>query len=170
MLRVGLTALTLALTGCAMPKREMPVYNISVPFDEAAAAIVLKTGSNTIKGNAFLRQRGGGVVTCAGSDVMLWAATGYAEQRALALYGNTAGGFNPGIQYRFEPDEPKLSVLTRKSICDSQGNFTFEGLADGAYYVATRVAWHTGASTEGGFVARRVAVAGGKQVAVVLSQ
>lgn len=46
----------------------------------------LARGDGEIRGNAFMMQRGGGVVTCAGNEVYLIPHNDYAAERLGALY------------------------------------------------------------------------------------
>lgn len=56
------------LAGCATYAAPAPVA-ITTPFDREAHAPYYLSGTGSIHGQAFLRQQGGGVVTCAGSPI-----------------------------------------------------------------------------------------------------
>jgi hypothetical protein len=131
----------------------------------------MEPGGNIVKGNGFMRQQGGGVVTCAGSTVTLVPATAYADERAAALYGivNERRASTSNVMLRFEPDYPAYKTLVKQTMCDAQGNFTFERVADGTFYVTTFVNWKVGASQQGAALAIRVVVAGGQTTSVVIS-
>lgn len=169
LLLAGVAALT---TGCAVapPPTAPSVYPIHAPFDEREARTMLERGTNTIKGNGFARQRGGGVVTCAGSTVFLVPATGYARERFRNMYGNEEGGpLRISGSYRFEPDPPQYRQLTRVTKCDAQGDFQFDQVADGDFYVVTGVVWQVGYSPQGGQVMQRVSVKDGQIATAVLA-
>jgi hypothetical protein len=167
---LALAALATMLIGCAAPTSPFaPVFEISASFDAAHARRLLQEGSNSVKGNAFMRQRGGGVVTCAGQAVRLVPATQYARQRFFALYGSNESGSQRGQRYRFNPDPPEYYANTREQKCDSQGNFLFERVADGEFFVATQITWQVGYSAEGGNLMQRVAVSGGKTVSIIMA-
>jgi hypothetical protein len=154
--------------GCAAPPR--PTLNISAPFDIAAAERMLQEGPNTVKGNGFMRQQGGGVVTCAGQTVNLVPATAYATERVRALYDSTERGVNRGARnYTFVPDHPDYFKYVLSTRCDAQGNFVFERVADGEFYLNTLVYWRVGSSEQGGQLMQRVSVRGGQSVSVVLA-
>ncbi|MGL4711601.1 MAG: hypothetical protein ACRCWP_03290, partial [Shewanella sp.] len=88
-LKLGLAAVFLILlAGCASP-----TVKLNTQFDAAEAKKLMEKGNNAIEGNAFLRQRGGGVVTCSGMTVQLVPATAYATERALSYFGTTENGF-----------------------------------------------------------------------------
>jgi len=164
-------ALTLiaGLIGCAVPTQR--TVTITAPWDEAAADKLLQPGANTIKGNGFMRQRGGGVVTCAGEDARLIPGTAYAAERIRVLYGSTESGHNSGHRSpAFDPSPTTYTTKIRTTRCDSQGNFTFEGVADGSFFVQVSVRWMAGDSPQGGNLMHRVQLTGGKSVSVVLAK
>ena len=170
MKRYGRFLLLLVLAGCATPQGSpLPTLEITAPFDAAAAKLLLADGTNIVKGNAFMRQQGGGVVTCAGQTVHLIPATPYASQRAMALYNSTERGMNSRRKFRFIPDPPEYYTTVRTSRCDSQGNFVFERVADGDFYVNTRVAWQVASTQQGGQLMHRVSVRGGQTVSLVIA-
>ena len=63
----------------------------TVDFNKEAASIINQKGKATVSGQACLKQSGGGVVTCAGSEVTLFPVTEYAKQRITAIYGTENG-------------------------------------------------------------------------------
>lgn len=159
---VGL-AVALALCGCATQR----IVALPDTFDEVQAAAMLAPGKNTIKGSAVMRQRGGGVVTCAGLAVRLIPATQYAKQRMAQIYGST----NFARQsVRFEPESPGYNAAIRSSVCNAQGFFSFESLSDGEFFITTVVAWQVGYAVEGGALMARVAVAGGETKEITLAR
>lgn len=167
-MRLTLSAvLVLAIAGCATaPQR--PAFVISTPFNEEEAGDLLKPGTNTIKGNAFMRQRGGGVVTCAGSEVRLVPATAYARHRMVAIYGTTEGGSSN--QPVMLPEAPSAYFTnTRAARCDSSGNFLFDKVADGDFFVTTTVSWTVGNSRQGGNMMARAIVRGGETRSLVMA-
>jgi hypothetical protein len=160
------------LAGCAAPMQPT-TWRIAQPFDADQARALLQPGPNTIKGNGFIRQRGGGVVTCAGSQVRLIPLTEYAKQRLTYLYGSGmytgVALWRPGESVVFEPDPPAYAELTRITRCDGQGNFVFDRVADGEFFVSTVVTWVVASQPQGGSLITRVRVSGGVVESVVLS-
>ena len=163
--------LVLSLGGCiASGPALLPSYEITSPFDAAQAERQMEDGLNSIKGNAFMRQQGGGVVTCAGQTVRLVPATHYAKQRFFALFGTFEGGVNRERKnFRFVPDAPNYHTNTKTTKCDSQGNFTFEKIADGEFYVTTIVAWQAGNAPQGGGIMQKITVRGGQNQSIVMA-
>lgn len=174
MFRAAAMALsTASLVGCAGvpgPVVTLPAVTIAAPFDRDQAAAGLARGTNTITGNAFMRQQGGGVVTCAGFEVSLVPATRYATQRFQILYGNDQAGSNPGRNIRFDPDPPEYYTLARMTKCDAQGNFRFDEVADGDYLAQTSVGWMVAGRRQGGNLFQRVHVSGGRTERLVLTR
>lgn len=158
------------LCGCVAQQRNVVLQS---RFDKEEAEQAMKPGKNKIIGNAFVRQMGGGVVTCAGNDVGLVPVTKYSNERLLAIYGNTGEGFVDTYNANnvsFTPDEHDYHVLRKKTACDSQGNFEFENLADGEYFIVTSAVWYVGSSPQGGALLKRVFVNGGETKKIVMSR
>lgn len=158
------------VTGCAVPMKPLPPkIHIAAPYDSVQASLLLRDGANTLKGNAFMRQRGGGVVTCAGKAVILVPATAYARERIEFLYRGKESGATVFREVWFEPDPPEYVQNTKQTKCDSQGNFLFERVADGEFFVTTSVNWQVGYSNEGGSLVAKVVLKNGQTSSVILS-
>ena len=167
--KLALTAyMATALAGCAMPQQK-PI-SLRAPFNVGEAAALTKPGVNIVSGSALIRQNGGGVVTCAGLPIVLVPQTAYATERVKAIYGNTTRGYNP-ITRRlvFTPDPSTYMQMTRETLCDAQGNFTFPDVADGSFYVISVINWTVANSPQGGSLMQFVSVSGGQSQQVVLS-
>lgn len=156
------------ITACATTEPQIVSLNSS--WDSAKAAHIDKDGTNSVKGNAFMRQQGGGVVTCAGSTVTLIPATPYAVERLTQLYGAGDSGFNSIRNFRFVPDPYEYQAMTRRTTCDSQGNFQFERVPDGDYFVVTSVTWVVGYAQQGGNLMQRVRLMNAARPAIVMSR
>jgi len=163
---VALLVVLLVFAGCAAIR---PTVNLNSPFDHAAAMAQLEEGNNTITGSAVVRQKGGGVVTCAGADISLIPATPYANERMMHIYGTRDRGYSPSGAPKFEPDYPEYYQATRTVVGDAQGMFEFDNVKDGEYYVITVITWAVGYSRQGGALMSRVVVQGGETKKVVLS-
>lgn len=161
----------LVLAGCAQPVQQLGprVVPIATPYDQAEATALLVPGTATIQGSAFLRQRGGGVVTCAGSVVRLIPATAYARARATALYGPTQSGIAREA-LKFDPDPAAYETTLRTTKCDAQGKFSFENVAAGAFLVQTLVTWRVGAAMQGGALMQTSITEPGKVSTVLLTE
>jgi hypothetical protein len=161
--------LSFSISAC-MPRRELQEYRVRAPFDEAMAKTLLLPGTGTIKGNAFLRQNGGGVVTCAGSTVSLIPATGYAKERMMMIYGSYESGYTQSAEFKFHDDNNSYFVHTRTTKCDSQGNFEFGNVAAGEFYVSTIVSWTVGYARQGGALMHKYTITDGRVSTEVLTQ
>ena len=166
----------LAAAGCASPSKVF----INSKFDTGEANNLLAAGKNTVKGSALIRQMAGGVVTCAGLPVTLIPATAYADERLPKTFVprtfmvNDSGfmSFRIADSYPapiFIPDEPQYPQLTRNSICDAQGFFKFDQLADGSFYIWTTVQWYVDKDKQGGVLLKRVSVKNGETKEIVLA-
>ena len=130
----------LCLMGCNLAPVSNPIVTTS-QFDASEVAYIHDHGANTIKGQAFLRQRNGNVVTCAGHVVLLIPIGTYSAERFGNLYGTTTRAAQ-GIA-RLDEADPDYARYTRETICNAQGDFQFDNVADGRYFIATRVLWET---------------------------
>lgn len=161
-----------ALSGCVSnPPQKV---NVSSLFDAAETKRLLDSGPNVIRGSALIRQRGGGVVSCAGMEVALVPATSYASERILALYGSTEKGFNSaglgGRRVQFENEPLEYRQLQKKVTCDAQGFFKFDQVANGSFFVTAVITWKVNDYfLEGGALMQRLSVAGGETKEIVLA-
>ena len=97
-----------------------------------------------VEGDGFLRQRGGGVVTCAGSEVWLLRLT---EEERAGLLGSMIllGG---DLRGRFRDKSDPFAT----AVCGVDGRFIFDNVPHGTYGVVTTVEWLAGDETQGGDV------------------
>ena len=160
----------LLLAGCAT----VAPQTVAATFDPAEVAWFNRTGSNAIEGNAVMRTVGGEVRTCAGGDANLIPVSTYADERMLKMFGNTSGGLlSARTGFSWSSTDPRYKAASRTVTCDSLGNFRFDRLPDGDYYVTARVVWGVPnqyfTSWQGGYVMRRVTLRGGETMRLVLS-
>lgn len=161
--------LIIALSGCVSNP-----LTVSSSFDIAETKRLLQSGSNMIRGSALIRQRGGGVVSCAGMEVALIPVTPYSSERISALYGSTEKGFNSaglgGRRISFENEPPEYRKLQKKVLCDAQGFFKFDQVANGSFFVASVITWKVNDYFfEGGALMQRVTLTGGETKEIVLA-
>lgn len=163
-----LTSVTFAaVVGCVPAPQKMMLYTT---LDTKEAAIVNIKGDADIVGNAFMRQNGGAVVTCAGTEVSLIPATSYADERMLTIYGNTDKGYRSIYRPISTVNNVDYNKFQRKTTCDSQGKFHFAEVSFGTYYVVTGVKWLAGGENpQGGALMARIKVAPASKNEVVLS-
>lgn len=167
-MRLAILAAVLLLAGCATaPSQPITIY---AQFDAAEAAAMMAPGKNTITGSALIRQQGGGIVTCAGNPVLLIPATTYARERMAAIYGSGSIA-RVGSGKTFTPDPPLYTTTSRQTMCNAQGFFKFEDVADGQFFLVTRILWTAGRynTQQGGFVMGRATVSGSRTVEVTMT-
>ena len=163
----------LAITGCfqIVYDETNPPIQLSSQFDSVAAKKLLVDGTNTIQGNAIVRPQGGGVVTCAGSKVSLVPVTDYATERMRHIYkSDQRGYYSPPLpNFLCEPNTPEYHTQQKTQVCDAQGNFAFENVADGEFYLTATVVWMVEYKWNGGYLMQRVKLSGGENRKIVLT-
>jgi len=161
----------LILSGCA-PKEIVLQHKFDA---ELTRSLFSKEGNNVINGNGFIRQNGGGVVTCSGSTVLLIPKTPYSSDRVRTMFGNTERGYRMyflGVapEFNFSEDPREYERMMKNETCDSQGNFTFNKIGDGAYFLITEVLWTVGQySSQGGALLKSVNVSSGETKKIILT-
>jgi hypothetical protein len=159
--------LAIALTGCAIPNQNPPLPRM--PFPEAEYSTLPKsgTGTATVRGQAFLKTRGGDVKTAAGNQVFLNPVTSY----SIEWYEKS-----------YLPNRPIQDADTRvvnyipTQIADGSGHFVFKNVPAGEYFVSTNVTWeaptgYQGAlQVQGGRVAKRIKVSATEEVEVIVTK
>jgi hypothetical protein len=153
--------------GCVPPT----IMQLSVaPVDMEMATAMLQPGTGLLKGSALLRQRGGGVVTCAGNDVHLIPATESVTRemrrifRAESGYVPRGGDAIMGGGTLVNPPTPN-----RRGICNAQGSFTFDRVRAGRWHVMTTVIWSVGDNYQGGTLLTTFDLVEGGEAEVVLT-
>ena len=139
-------------------------------FNPRAVAWSTGTGNNALSGTAILATNTGETKTCAGLEIRLVPDAPYTRDRISLLYGTTDEGFVDAAEARrvqAHSDaavDPAYKRSHKVALCDAKGRFAFANLPDGSYYVLAPVVWPTrgGKSTDGGFMMRRVSLAGGE--------
>ncbi|MGL4439158.1 MAG: hypothetical protein ACRCUE_07800 [Bosea sp. (in: a-proteobacteria)] len=138
-------------------------------FEPKPAEAALQPGTNSIKGSAFMRKRAGTIVPAAGEIVYLIPATPYAEERFAKLFPR--GKLNPILTSRSaDVTDPDYARLMRTTKGDKAGNFTFENVKAGSWFISTRVSWHEPRADlpSGGAIYDRIEIKGQDQVVDVI--
>lgn len=162
------TGLLISLAGCQTQQIQItPLVN---QFNVSEAQYINVSGNNSIHAQAFLRTNGGSVVTCAGYEVQLIPATKYAGERLSHIYGSGNYANTHRISsVKFQNTESDYLKYRKVTTCDAQGSFSFEGLADGNYYVIALVLWKVGNANQGGGLMHDFFVKGGEKINLVLT-
>ena len=149
--------LLLLLSGCYITTE---TYKLSNSFSSPEVSWINDKGDATIMGQAFLNQKGGGVVTCAGKTISLIPKTPYSSERMNKIYGSLNDGYRNYYagDIIFEPSAPQFYYnYQRKTTCDAQGNFKFKNvLGDREYFIVTDVTWEIDYTVQGGYLMLRV--------------
>jgi hypothetical protein len=156
------------MAGCVVYQpvatRPIPMTNA---FDPKEAQHMLRRGTNTVKGSAHIRREGGDLATCAGMEVALIPATEYAVERTRIQYNSGYVGYLPAVapsasNPRPTPatTDPEYVQISRTVTCDAKGDFTFQDVAEGSFFIITSVVWRDGFNTHGGTLMRRVDLEG----------
>jgi hypothetical protein len=149
-------AIALTVSAC-VPREKTP----AVAFSAAVNEPYLKVGTGAVEGQAFLRQRGGGVVRCSGEPVLLFPATPFFRE----VVKNAKQGYRPGgIKL-----DPKFKGLARQSVCDSDGKFAFRSLPPGSWFVLTQVKWQVGYANQGGDLIKEISTSPHRTTTVILA-
>jgi hypothetical protein len=124
-------------------------------------------GNSSVSGSAFIRQNGGGIVSCAGYVANLIPKSAYSNERISYLFGNLTRGYNT---YRdIDTADSRYIADIRTTICDVDGKFKFTNLPDGVYYLTTTVSWNVANSAQGGRLFQKVDLKSGGNLEVVLT-
>jgi hypothetical protein len=155
-----------AVAACAPVVMQMYL----APADVERASALLAAGTGTVGGSALMRQRGGGVVTCAGNEVFLVPATESASAEVRRLFGGDQGYVRRGGTELsggtlVVPPDPN-----RTTTCNAQGFFTFPNVRSGKWYVMTTIVWMVGSEYQGGTLLGSTVLGEGQEAEVVLSQ
>jgi hypothetical protein len=149
MRHVAFALVGLGLTGCAI---EAATYTMTTPFREQDFTPYAGKGTGSVHGQAFLKTVGGDVKTCAGNEVVLMPATSYNEEKLQ----------NSAWKKKLVGDDPAAIKYSRRTICDAEGKFTFDGVPRATWYLLTGVSWGVpteyGINPQGGTLVQKVDV------------
>jgi hypothetical protein len=151
------------LTSCAVDRRTaVPQVVEPIRFNDAEHLPYFQAGTALITGQGFLRQRAGGVVTCAGAKVALLPDTPFFRSILNAVLHGQA------------PDAAVLPNLAasgfpREGQCDAQGSFRFRNVPAGQWLVVTEVRWRVQGREQGGSLVRSVLVPSSGEVNAMLT-
>lgn len=153
--RLSLAA-CLIVAGC---ETTTPPPPLTAPFDAGALAFIHTPGTASIEGQAFARQRGGGVVTAAGEEIILIPATDFTRQLTERMQAGAPSA----------DDAAKVKTFQRTTVADADGRFKFTGLAPGSYIVLVTIRWMAGDYAQGGGMKQEVAVTSGQAASIIMA-
>ena len=107
---------------------------MTTPFDESELQPYSKNGTSTISGQAFQKTNGGDVKFGAGNEVSLIPVTSYTTEMAQAWRNRSWPGDPPQTN-------PQLQKYVRQVVADGNGNFEFQNVPAGNYYVVCPIFW-----------------------------
>lgn len=167
---ISLIIISFLLSGCYLTTEN---YQIKSSFSSPDVSWISEEGDATITGQAFLNQKGGGVVTCAGKQVNLIPKTTYSSERINKIYGSLSKGYKDyyAVNIVFEPSTPQnYYTYQRKTICDAQGNFKFKNVpSNKEYFIITVVTWEIDYTVQGGDLMLSVKPKSGETLEVILN-
>ncbi len=110
--------------------------------------------------------------TCAGAEAQLVPASPFATAMMRTVFGNATRGYvtiasSPPYPRTIPPDFPRS---IRRVACSPSGEYRFEGVPAGTYYLFANVVWREGdeAMPRGGALMRRIDVHEQTELRVVL--
>jgi len=139
-----------------------PHIFIDTPYRAADFGWSVQKGSNGIRGSS---PKG---YSCAGASVGLTPDGPYSRERIVKLYGSAVRADRPVSDIRSKTignDNADLARFVRRSRCDAQGRFSFDGLPDGGYFLIAQVS----GGPEPLALMRHVVLRGGDVEAVALT-
>ncbi len=167
-----IAAAALALVACA-DERPTPRIHTRQAFNPDVVAWSKAVGPNSVSGTAMFTTVAGDSRPCANIPVRLVPDSQYARQRFLEHYGSDVAGRTSGPDFNAYGPEKFDNVyldMGKTASCNPQGSFTFDGVADGTWYVVSTMVWpgSSASHTQGRSMFKRVEVRGGQAVAVTL--
>ena len=153
------------IIGCAapqQPREELKVVWVDrIPWDKAELDKISREGSNTVKIQAFTKTVGG--ESRYASTILLRRVepltTQWMELTVLGI------GPNNGLSLLKPYEDQKEyenyldnSELYYRGEADANGNYIFEDVPNGEYYVIGWLYWKVGDEPQGGYVAKKIKV------------
>lgn len=173
-LAVAAIALSI-VSGCALqPQQEPQVFSVPAMYNSSEMAWSKKDGSATLEGGAVMRTRGGDAKSCAGTKVYLIPYSVYGMQRLSRIYGNDERAFLNVSDFQrrrviVQPDFPEYRADAREQVCDTLGNFKFDKVPAGKWWIQTQVLWQVGNLNQGGMLLQAVELKDGESKRVILT-
>jgi hypothetical protein len=145
-------------------------------FDLDEVKFVREAGTATVHGTAALKLKDGSAKGCAGFPVELLPVAKYSNERILRTYRSNEHGqvLLEDHPPKFTPDTKEYHEYLLKAVCDERGEFRFEKVPAGDYYVMVFIIWDVtqdGATRkQGGAVMHRIQVKAGATLPLKLGE
>ena len=165
------------LAGCATDQgpASRPVAGAAAPAANAAyrsSDFAWSTVAGKAQINGQVAYKAGNVAfSCAASGVVLTPDTPWVQSRMMILYKSTESAALPAdeVRRRTPPERSQdYSAFVKRAKCGPAGDFSFQGLPRGTWYVITVVRPVSGAASPEIAMMRRVTVRDGQSVNVRL--
>lgn len=154
-------------------KHIIPRKEIIKTFNEEEAKNIFLSGNNTITGSVYYGDTKNGnnnTNTCTGVSIHLLPDTEYTKERFIFITGSEYDGYGlisevPGLS-KLNP----LSLKYRQTVkCNNNGNFEFENISDGSFYLLTSYQKNNQEKSSG-MIMKKVFVSNGETKNVLLSK
>lgn len=174
--RLGLSAAAVLMVSACATEGAGPMGPMAPPAPSTSAfrtsdfAWSTAPGSGRIDGQLSYRPMGK-VHSCAAAGVLLTPDTPWVRSRMNILYSATDKAVLPAdeVRRRTPPERSQdYSSFVRRTACDAQGRFSFNGLPDGTWYVITVARPVPAGSGPDMAIMRRVTTKGSKVVNISL--
>ena len=145
------------------PREKLKVVWVDrIPWDKAELDKISKEGSNTVKIQAFTRTVGGDTRYASGSIILRRVEPLATQWMDVNIRGI---GPNNGFSWLKPYEDQKEfegymnnSKLFFEGEADADGNYIFEDVPNGEYYVMGRIYWEVGNKPQGGLVTKKIKV------------
>ena len=146
------------VTGCTT------THEMVTPFNESDYQPFAGKGTATIAGQVFLKPAGGNVRFGAGDTVSLIPVTPYTTEAMTASRSDES----PSL-------DPRLQKYIRRVVADGDGDFEFQNIPPGSYYIQCPIFWdvqvgYGNRERAGGFVYAQTQVNGGETIRVMVTR
>lgn len=168
MRKILATIAIILLSACSATSKTQVIERINFPANEYEA--LNKTGNATISGQLFMKTRGGDIKYGAGSTVWLNPKTSYSDQWYSVTVSNRFQVEGFGVKKLSAADSRAAEYIIHTQ-ADGFGNFTFNNVPSGEYYLVSGITWEApGGSLQGGFVVKIISVKDDDNIRIMLTR
>jgi hypothetical protein len=160
--RMKRTWVVLAATAVVLGCSSKPLPPDKPQFDSLPHAPYLAQGTSVIRGQVLLREKGDAPIPCSDTPMIATPATTYFRQ-VIRL---AAMGQMPLVGDDIDPDYRSIVHIAR---CDAGGNFAFDGLPPGDWFVVATVNWAVRSAPEGSLLYYRLRLKKDETIQIVMT-